>query len=372
MESRKANLLSIVLFIIAILFVYFSSKVQAAPVYWFNNAVNTSPLELGNYWLNAGLTNPALSLPDFNSEPINIVAGATFNGDAIFNLSATNAGIVTGNAVFNNNSVNVYPTGQVNGNAIFYNDSVNNGTIYGDAFFYDNSLHEQANAYGDITFYDNAICSISNNYGYATFNDSSTNIGGLETDATFNDNSVAYVFIDGNVIFNDNSINSSSIYGDATFNDNSENSAGNEITPLTNVIFNNNSINNGVIYGNAIFNNSSVNIEDVIGNATFINDLSENNIGATATTKTREYTVDTTTSRNFVTDGPWTVIANAAIVNVTGATYNSLTTFTTRSGGSFIPSFTPGAGEEIYSLKPQPKDLSALILIIMTMKRIIV
>jgi hypothetical protein len=345
MLVKKANLISIVLLVIAILFVYFSSKVEAAPTtYWFNNAVSTSPFDVGNYWLDSGQTDPALSLPNFSTEILHIVAGATFNGDAVFNLTATNAGIVTGNATFYNNSINVYPTGQIMGDATFYGNSIDNGVIHGDAFFFDDSLHEQATAHGDITFNDNSVCSISINYGYATFNDTSTNLGGLETDATFNDSSIAYVYINGNVIFNDNSINSSSINGDATFNDNSENSAGNQIIPLTNVIFNNNSINDGVIHGNAIFNHSSVNSEDVIGSATFVNDLSENNVGATATTKTREYTISTTTTRDFVSDGPWTVVANGAEVNVSGAIYNSVTVFTKLNGGSFIPSFDPPSG----------------------------
>lgn len=361
MESKKANLISIVLFVITVLFVHFSVRVEAAPsTFWFNNAVNTSPLELGNYWTDDGQTVQALALPDFDVDRVNIVAGAIFNGNAIFNLTATNAGTVTGNAIFYNDSVNQFPAGQINGDATFYNNSIDKGIIYGDAFFHDNSLHEDANAYGDITFYDNAICSISNNYGYVTFNDDSVSIGGLVANATFNDNSVANVFITGNVIFNDNSLNSSTILGDATFNDSSQNGNVN-ITPITNVIFNNNSINNGVIHGNAIFNHASTNNEDVLGNATFVNDLSQNSPSASATTKIREYTIDTTTTRDFLTDGPWTVIANAAIVNVTGATYNSTTTLTARNGGSFIPSFTSGGGGNLYTQTPVKGPFSIVI-----------
>lgn len=135
MLVNKAKLISVVLFVITILFVNFSSNVEAAPsTYWFNNAVNTSPLEIGNYWLDSGQTVPALSLPNFSADILHIVAGATFNGDVVFNLTGSNAGIVTGNAIFYSDSVNLYPTGQINGNATFYDHSVDNGTIYGDAF----------------------------------------------------------------------------------------------------------------------------------------------------------------------------------------------------------------------------------------------
>ena len=327
MLIKKANLISIVLFVIAVLFVYFSSKVEAAPAtFWFNNAVNTSPLEIGNYWLDSGQTNPALALPNFSSDILHIVAGATFNGDAVFNLTGTNSGIVTGNAIFYSDSSNLYPTGQVNGDATFYGHSIDSGIIYGDAFFYNASLHEQANAYGDITFFDNAICSISNNYGYVTFNDDSVNIGILVTNATFNDRSINTVGVQGDAIFNDSSLNQSSITGDVIFNNTSENTS------------------IGSVYGNATFNDSAINNNDIFGGATFVNDLSENAPSATATTKTREYTINTTTTRNFVTDGPWTVIANGVVVNVSGSIYNSLTVFTKLNGGSFIPSFDPPSG----------------------------
>lgn len=337
MLVKRVHILSIAVLIMAIILTSFPFSIQAAGGYWFNNAVDTSPSTLGNYWLDAPQTIPAPSLPDPMVDTIHIVAGATYNGDAIFNGVAHNAGIVTGNAIFNDNSLNVYSTGRVNGNAFFYNNSVDRGRIDGNAFFYEDSLHEEGTTYGDIFFFDNATCSISINYGYATFNDNSVNVGGLEANATFNDNAMAYVYINGNVIFNDNTYNYAGISGDATFNNNSINEG--NIIPLTKITFNNSSINNNTINGNSIFADSSINNGDIIGNATFLNDLSENTHVATATTKTREYTIPTTTLRNFITDGPWTVIANGSAVNITGASYNSLTIFRTINGGSFIPSF---------------------------------
>lgn len=109
---------------------YTTNITQAAPTtYWFNNAVNTNPATLGNYWLNAGLTTPATELPDLNEDVVNIVSGVTYNGDAILRGSASNEGTVTGNATFYDFASN---NGTVNGNGIFYEDTAENyGTING-------------------------------------------------------------------------------------------------------------------------------------------------------------------------------------------------------------------------------------------------
>jgi YVTN family beta-propeller protein len=80
------------------IFVY---KSQASPTdYWFNNAVDTSPESLGNYWLDAGLTIPAVALPDLSVDNLTIVSGATYEGNASIRGSATNEGTITGNASF--------------------------------------------------------------------------------------------------------------------------------------------------------------------------------------------------------------------------------------------------------------------------------
>lgn len=83
------------------------------PDYFFDNAVNTDPTELGNYWYDAGLSDPALELPDYSTDAVQIVSGATFSGDAILRGVGGNAGTVTGDATFyGNTSEN---TGTVNG-----------------------------------------------------------------------------------------------------------------------------------------------------------------------------------------------------------------------------------------------------------------
>lgn len=87
---------------IAVIFVVRSIiVVQAAPTsYWFNNAINTNPATLGNYWLDEDLTIHATELPDLSEDEVTIVSGATYTGNAIFNGSASNSGTVTGNAEF--------------------------------------------------------------------------------------------------------------------------------------------------------------------------------------------------------------------------------------------------------------------------------
>ncbi len=113
MTKGKKIILSIALFVAA----FFCTTVSAhAAVYYFNNAVNTSPTTLGNYWTNVGATTPAGSLPDTSVDEVTILTGATYAGDAIFNGTSTNEGTVDGNATFND-------------------DSINNGTVTGDGLF---------------------------------------------------------------------------------------------------------------------------------------------------------------------------------------------------------------------------------------------
>jgi len=86
---------------------FFFSKHAHAAVFYFNNAVNTSPNTLGNYWNDQDATDPALSLPDFSVDEVSVLSGATFTGNARFNGNARNEGTVNGNAIFyGNNSLN--------------------------------------------------------------------------------------------------------------------------------------------------------------------------------------------------------------------------------------------------------------------------
>ncbi len=71
-----------------------------AATYYFNNAVDTSPATVGNYWNNVGATVPAGVLPNLAVDQVSILTGANYVGDAVFNGGAGNNGTVTGNATF--------------------------------------------------------------------------------------------------------------------------------------------------------------------------------------------------------------------------------------------------------------------------------
>jgi hypothetical protein len=238
---------------------------------------------LGNWFMDDGLTIPAPSLPTSidsvvislsqlseNSGstptvvnltvnnvpfglPINVTGTATFNGSSA-NLAAppgSDQATLTANCVFNDGAyINTNAT--VNGNCTFNNESrINGGYVNGDCVFNDSAYND----YGWIA-------------GNATFNDSSyNNYGRITGDATFNDYS-----------HND-------LYGDianATFNDSSYNNSGATVTG--NATFNDSSYNNGTVSGDATFNDYSYNSssgDGVTGDATF-NDNSTNNFNGTA------------------------------------------------------------------------------------------
>lgn len=70
-------------------------------VYYFINSIDTNPSEVGNYWYDMAGETPASEVPDLSVDQLNIVSGADFTGDAIFNDQAVNEGTVSGNATFN-------------------------------------------------------------------------------------------------------------------------------------------------------------------------------------------------------------------------------------------------------------------------------
>jgi hypothetical protein len=140
------------------------SAVQAVTLY-FNGAVDDDWTEVGNWWLDAGHTEPAGRLPA-SDESVVATANITASGQTVvdftlndpepngFLLSGTLT--VTGDATFNGNSANV---GTVTGDATFNDGSANDGTVTGDATFNGNSAN-----YGFV-------------FGTATFTGSACNDG---------------------------------------------------------------------------------------------------------------------------------------------------------------------------------------------------
>lgn len=138
---------------------------------------------------------------------------------------------------------------------------------------------------------------------------------------------------------------------------------------------------NSTMTGNAEFHDSSyitygTGLLD--GDATFFEDSSgDNGLGSfeVTGTKTRKYTVDATVTRNFVTTGPWTVVADGAgvEVDVSGATYDDGTTFNEVNGAQFIyehnapsvsltsPTGAPTISGSSYSLTANASDGSGVV-----------
>jgi hypothetical protein len=104
---------------------------------YFNNAEEDADwATVGNWWLDAGHTQPAGRLP---AEIDSVVAsgGVAASGQTVVNFTSLNTGLagtltVTGMATFNDNSANY---GTVNGNATFNDTTFNAGTITGTATF---------------------------------------------------------------------------------------------------------------------------------------------------------------------------------------------------------------------------------------------
>jgi len=433
-KNRIALIITTAIFGIAFV-VYMSLPAKADPVtYYFNNTISTNPADLGNYWYDAGFTDPALNLPNFSVDEVFVTSGATFAGNITFNLNARNDGTVQGNAIFNDTSLNANlitgdatfndttrnDTGTtVQGDATFYDSAVNGGSIEGNAFFHDASLTDtEGTIDGNATFYNDSSetqgdsrnsrirgaltrhytvsTTTSRDFSPLTLPEPYVGDGqqpwtviadGVDVDvqsATF-DGTVTFTEInggnfifpaattfyfnnavdtspttlgnywqnpeanipavglpnfvydvvnilpagfsaapifDGNITFNGSATNQGVVTGNAVFNDTSENLLG-----LTS---------GGVVQGNATFNNQSVNSSDVEGNATFVGDQSEHNGGSIGGILKRHYIGTITTTRNFLTNGPWTVLSDGGVVTVTGATYDENTRFEVQNGGSFI------------------------------------
>jgi hypothetical protein len=119
-----------------------------------------------------------------------------------------------------------------------------------------------------------------------------------------------------------------SINGKTTYNGSAKNKG------IANGIatFNGTSVNQGIVTSNATFNSSSQNTGTVRGNATF-NGETPANSGTVVGIKTRYYSANATTTRNFV---GWTVVADGAIVNISSSTIDATTVLRTLNGGSFI------------------------------------
>jgi len=319
----------------------------SAATYYFNNAVNQDPTELGNYWNDSDQTDPATQLPDFSVDEVTIVSGATFNGSITFNFNAEN-------------------NGTIEGNAIFHDTSSNNGTVIGDVTFYGDTTQDRGQIIGVKTRY--YTTNISPNIGFDAT--SLVIADGCDVDLSnleYDDTIIDFITLNGGHFFKQNqpvlpkyyftnTVDSDPVeLGNYWYNSNFTWQA--EALPAFSVDrvivvsgatfngdikFNGKAVNNGTITGNAVFNDESVNNGTIEGNAIFKNGSSQNN-GTVIGTKTRYFDSTTATSDDFVLNGPWIIVADGLELDARSAKVDSGTIFITLNGGSFKQFDTPRA-----------------------------
>jgi hypothetical protein len=310
------------------------SNLQTAAVIYFGG-VNGEWNNVANWYDNFNLTTPAQRLPNPNDDVVirKNVTGNTGVNPTIKNLTISNSFYLEGvtinvvnNATFNNDSFN---RGIIIGDVIFNNSTYNQGTTTGEIIFYDTS--ENKNFINGAAIFNSASTNSGTITGNATFNNVGRNSGTVIGDATFNNYRISY----NREVLNSYASNQGVITGTAKFtnatsgvitlvwqgawgNGTAAYYIGADNSPITKWVFSNNSVNQGVITGEATFNDSSENQGTING------------------VKTRVYKSNISINRNFVDDGPWTVVADGAIVNIYRSNYNSSTTLQTKNGGSFI------------------------------------
>ena len=283
-------------------------------------------------------------------------------GTTTFNGSSYNGGTVTGATTFNGSSYNI---GTPIGTTTFSGSSVNFGTASGDTIFTDLSSNDSsAILIGNVDVYYPVARPLVGSLSQATvtyhgypayyFKDQANligtsgegdwaNIGNWWMDSAFSSSAISAPIDSDEVFVTNNKIvqNIGAMgYNGAT-------------VPVKKITFESGTENEmGLVVGDvAIFEGTSMNGGsggNIIGSAIFINDLS-NDSGTVTGSTTRQYTVNSTTTRNFLTEGShnnWIVQAQGINVDLTGATYSTSTdifqaynggTFTARDNAQLVP-----------------------------------
>ncbi|MEI8062151.1 MAG: Hint domain-containing protein [bacterium] len=273
------------------------SYTKPQTLYWFQSGADSDWTTLsGNWWTDAAHTSQASLLPDSSTSVITV--GTTSPRINLGTWTAPSSIIVTSTGLW------VTATSTDIGVPGF------SSTVTGNVSFNDYAILGGGLINGNVIFRDN-----SRNYGTGAI-------------------------VDGHTVdFYNNTANVRAINGTITFHDTSYNASNSAISGT--VVFDDSSYNYtvGAVSGDATFNNSSTNQNVVTGTATFNGDLSENQATSTTGTSTRRYTSNISPTRDFVTTGPWTILADGVQVDLTnGATFNGSTVLTTANGGSFITS----------------------------------
>jgi Concanavalin A-like lectin/glucanases superfamily len=266
-------------------------------VYWWTSGTTNAWSAVGNWYSTYGSTTPLGRLPYATETVVTLgtigpVANlATSTWVTPTGIDATLTGIA-----FTASSTKHLDTG-ITGTTTLSGAVINDGIISGNVTINDSSSNSST---GSIS-------------GNATFNSTSSNNGGTIT---------------GNAVFNNASYNTNggTITGNATFNDTSYNDTS-----------------AGTIGGSSTFNSTSHNDGTIVNDATFMSDITNNN-GTVQGVRTRYFTANATTTRDFTTTGPWTLVADGATVDLdTASSFSTTTTFTTLNGGRFVGDGVPGS-----------------------------
>ena len=267
-------------------------------VYWLSDGpTNAQWSTISNWYRDSNATLPLSRLP-LSTETVTAIGTTTLTIDiatstwvAPLGVDASQTGVIVTASTTTHVNVGIVGSTTISGSVI------NDGYITGSINFRNTASNSSTGVLsGSVSFYN-----------------TTKNNGGV---------------IAGDAIFNDSSYNTSggSVAGDATFNDSSYNA-----------------MSAGDISGTATFNNNAHNDGTIANDAVFYNNLTENN-GTIQGIQTRYWNTSTTTTRDFVTSGPWTLVADGATVTVASSSvFSTTTTFTTVNSGHFVGEGLPGA-----------------------------
>ena len=263
-------------------------------VYFWSNGTDPRWTSVSNWYADSATTTP-LGHVASTTEAVVVVGSTTPIIDLATSTWHVPSGIDahTSGLIITSASSHTINTG-ITGSTTLSGSVVNNGTISGNTYIYGTSHNS-----GVIS-------------GTSHFFDTTYNTGTLSGDAIFNNSSY--------------NTGGGSVSGDATFNDGSYNDTS-----------------AGEISGTATFNNTAHNTGTIINDAVFTNNLTENT-GNVLGTQTRYWTTATTTTRDFMTTGPWTLVADGVTVTVASSSvFATSTTFDTLHSGHFVGEGLPGA-----------------------------
>ncbi len=245
---------------------------------YFNNAVDSLWDTLGNWWLNASFSIPAITIPG-NGDIVYLGAAVASTGTPSVPVTLSHTYVAassTGGGSF------VVTLSGINGDVTFYDNSGVQSYIRDNATFYDTS--KNGGGYGNYV------------YGLATFYDSTYNSG----------------YLYGDAIFHDTSFNGNYIFG-------------------TTSSFYDLSVNNHEIDGNAFFDCSATNNSIVLGTITYGADCPTIDSASLASDNSYiDITVSEpvwgdTSSTTVLTSGKFTLVFNQNGGSATGATISSIT-----------------------------------------------